>query len=637
MHGFIGFAEEDTAHADPMRRWMEAWISTPPEKRRFEVRQGPFFFTASKEPSTKEDPVAFEDGGLVLGFNGFIAADQLADQDNPAPKTHDQIAAALLRRYRAKGAESLASLNGRYLAWVWNPAEHRLELMNDMLGLKPIFLWHRGTSFVFASNVWAIVCHPKFDKTIDRRGLADLLLLSHQQGERTLFEDVSILPPGSVTTWEAGKVSSRVVRNLAFSQERWDWSMDRIADDMYALMQQSVRRRVANGARVRLPLTGGFDSRVLLGLLAARPVTVHAVTQTQHGHFGMDSRYARQLARIAGVQHTVVPFGDGVFARYRQQCVAINGGMYDIHTGRFLSLLELSGGEQIPTVSAHLGGEFTCRFQIPDTKFSTPDEHFRLAFEEVNSYRFAPDRLRRLMDGSPAADRVEDSVEDCRRFFVSHPGSYFQRFFNWDLLLYRRRYISYQLLYYEQFAPVIVPFYDRDFADFMCSVPFAAVEGQRAYLAMMRRYFPVLARVPNTNTALPVLISTKAVVRDFVDSQYKRFFRRPLQRLLHPRRWVDHPNVQFGFALCGGSRAVLDHILASKERLAEYLNPQEVQEAVDRQVKGDHSSSLGLLSLSTFATALEMLEDPHAAVRAFGPSSTSIRPVRRPGGPRTCG
>lgn len=617
MHGFLGCIESDKAAADAMGGWMKKWIALRPEKRLVEVRRHPLLFVTSDEPGTTGAPVASGDDGLTVGFCGFIAHDQLEAADGSALTTDAEVAEALLARYRAEGGEALAALNGRYLAWAWRADSGRLELMNDALGFKPVFLWRKNAAVVFASNVWAIVRHPRFDGVVDARGLVDTLLLSHQQGGRTLFEDVSLLPPGSVTCIQDGKAVSRVVRNLRFTEERWAWSVERIADAMHGVLSQSIRRRVPEHLEVLLPLSGGLDSRVLLGLLAARSAEIDAVSQYQHGLYGIDARCARQLARAAAVKHRIVPLRDDFLARYRRKCVAINSGMYDIHTGRFLSLLDLAGAGDVPTVSGFFGGEITGRFQISDAAFCTPEEQFELGWREINMYRFQPDRLRGMLASGVSADAADDAVAESKRFLLSHDGHYFHRHYNWDILMYRRRYISYQLLYYEQFQRVIAPFCDRDVVDFFCSLPFAALEAQRAYCQMQVRHFPKLSRVPNSNTGQPLRISTKYILKDVLSSQYMRFIRRPLQRALKLRRWIGHPCSQLGFALGGDSRPVLDHIIRSKDRLADHLHPDKVQEAVDRLLEGDNTCSMGLLALSSFATALEMLEDPGAALRAW--------------------
>jgi len=617
MRGFLGCVTGKVAGAEAMFRWMSDWIGIEPRKQTCGHQRAPFRYLASVEPDAEEGPVAVGEDGVILAFHGFLARDQFQEKGRAAPVTDYETAQVLLRFYREQGGRGLAGLNGRYVACVWDPGTATLELANDCLGYLPVFLWQRGSTFAFSSNVWALASHSDFEKAVDPRGLVDLLLLSHQQDDRTLFRDVSILPPGSTVTVRDGTVSRQPVRTLRFSEESWTWSIDRIADTMYDRLAKSTERWVPDGAEVLLPLSGGFDSRVLLGLLSGRPVDIQTVTQYQHGLFGLDSRYARRLARVAGVPHQVVPFGDDVFARFRQRCVSINGGMYDIHTGRFLSLLEQSEAGRRSTVSAHLGGELTSRFQISDTRFSTPEEHFRLAFAGVNQYRFTVETVRALLSDGLSEDLADEAVAESRRFFLDFDGPFFHRFLNWDLLVSRRRYISYQLLYYDQFQPVKAPFYDREFVDYMCSVPFAAVEGQRAYMQMMRRHMSDLARIPNTNTDLPVVVSTKAVVRDFLNSQYRRFLHRPLNRMLRLRRWNPHPQEQYGYALRGESKPVVDYVVDNRDRLAPYLRPGVLQDAVDRLWEGDNSQCMGLLGLSAFTTALEMLEDPRLALAAW--------------------
>ena len=209
MNGFLGCVEADPAPGTAVRKWMADWLSTPPEKSSFEVKAAPFFYMASGESDPENRPAASDDAGLTVVYYGFIARDQLAESGSPEPKTNAEVAASLLRLYQAKGPEALAALNGRYVACVWNARNRSLELMDDIMGLKPIFLWQFNGDFCFASNAWALFCHPRFRKTINPLGLVDLLMFNHQQAQRTLFADLSVLPPGAVTTFQNGNPFSR--------------------------------------------------------------------------------------------------------------------------------------------------------------------------------------------------------------------------------------------------------------------------------------------------------------------------------------------------------------------------------------------------------------------------------------------
>lgn len=617
MNSFVGGIEPSRGSGDPVRAWMTEWLRTNTAREAWHVEAAPFFYLASAESSDGRAPMARDEGGLTVLYYGFLARDQFAEAGVPEPTTPAEIAAALLRRYRQNGPDALVALNGRYVACAWDPATKSLHLMNDALGLKPVFLWQAQGEFYFSANLWALACHPKFRKAINPLGMVDLLMFNHQQMQRTLFADVSVLPPGGVTTFRDGALTSRQVRTLKFSDSRWTWSVGRAAEGMYERLAQSIRRRVRDGADLALPLSGGFDSRVLLGLLLERPVRLHTITQFQYGLFAEDTKYAKRMARVAGVEHRTVPLTDDATAKYREQSVALNGGMYDCQTARYLSLLDQSFDKTLPHVSAHLGGELTSRFQISDKLYTTPEEHWALALKFANGYRFTPAQVAEMLGTGVPRDLAQTAVAENRQFFFSHPTPDFHRYFNWDLLQYRRRYIAFQLLYYEQFQEVIAPFYDLDFIDFVCSLPFAAVEGQQAYCVMMRKHFPALSRIPNTNTDTPLVSSTKEVLRDYVTSQYRRFVLSPVRKMVPSRRWVGHPMAQFGYALMGDSRPVLDHILVRREKMSAYLDPVAVEKAVQRQLQGDYSNSMGLLGLATFATALDMLDDPQSAIRVW--------------------
>ncbi|MFO8008367.1 MAG: asparagine synthase-related protein [Candidatus Brocadiia bacterium] len=616
MNGFAAAVDTDADAWAAVRRWMRAWIEAGVARDGSELEEGPFRFLGSLPAIGADPPVAKDAEGNVLVFSGYVAPDAIPARDLGTRCSEAEAARRLLDLYVEAGPDALAGLNGRYVAMLWEPQSGTLRLMNDALGMKPVLLWRAGHSLYVSSNLWAIAAHPHFEPVVEPQSVAEMLLVGHQQGNRMLFEGVSVLPPGSVTTFRDGQLRSQTVRNLRFSRERWDWSIQRIADQMHQVLARSVQRRVRDGQEVILPLSGGFDSRVLLGLLTDRPVHTDAVTQHQPGLFAQDARYARRLARAAGVPHRVVRYRDAFLGAARERCVALSGGMYDIHTSRHLSWLLGGRGQDRPVISAFLGGELSSRFQVSDTAFSTPEEQWQLAFGGFNSHRFSPQAARQMLSASLGAELVDQALGDNRRFFLDQEGPFFHRFYHWDLLLPRRRYVSFQLYFFEQITQVRAPFSDLEFVDFVCSLPFAAIHRQQAYRQMIRDHMPALAKIPNTND-LPLLTSTGGVLRDFLATQYKRFVRRPVQKVLPLRRWVGNPKDQYGLALQGESRGVLEHVLHNRARLAPYLDVDRLRRAVRRQLDGDNSVSLGLLGVSAFATALEMAEDPYRAVRAW--------------------
>jgi asparagine synthase (glutamine-hydrolysing) len=593
---------------------MSEWIAAAPTKRSFEVQRPSFFYLGSEPEDEGGRPMASDENGSVLMFSGFIASDQLPAANGAGGGS--DIAASLLRLYRQSGPGGLVGLNGRYVIAVWDAGKRRLALMNDLLGLKPAFFWSDEGGFAFSSSVWPIACHPRFRKKLSPEGVADMLLFNHQQGDGTLFQGVTLLPPGSITTVQCGEVKSERVSPVPHTTERWHWGIERTADAMHELIGQGLARRVPDGVSLQLPLSGGMDSRVMLGFLRRRRVHVRTITQHQPGLYGLDRRYAKRLARRARVPNRPVPIPDDFLARHRLLSVLIGGGLYDIHVSRYLALIDHLDPSEL-VVSGYMGGELTGQLHTSDRDFAGPEEQFALVLAEANKHRFPPAGARELLDGS-AEGLVEERVNGYRQFFFSQDGEFSHRYNNWNLLQFQRRYTSFQPFYFEQFGPVRTPYYDRDYVEFVCSLPFAALEGQRAYREMQSRHFPELAKIPDTNTGEPPRLSTGYVLRDVLYSQYARFVRRPLQRLCPLRRWVESQMQQYGFALMGDSRPVLDHLMRSRDLLASHMSAEAVEAAVGRQRAGDHSEVMGLLGLSAVATALEIMDDPHGALRSFG-------------------
>lgn len=614
MHGFLGCVNQGRREAEPMLRWLSAWIGLEPVKKSVDLRRPGFRFVGTVHGEGRDRPFAAREDGPLVGFRGFIARDQLSLPDGARPETEAETAEALLELYLEEGPAALAGLNGRYLAWV-RDADGSVVLANDLLGLKPSFLWHQGAGFVFSSHIWAIASYPGFSGRIRLGGVVDLLLYNHHQGERTLFESVSLLPPGSVLTLRDGKTDIQRICRPTHSEENWDLGIEQAADRMYELLEASVDRRVHVDREMQLPLSGGLDTRAMLGFLRERGCQPEALTQYQHGLYGLDRRYSRRIARIAGIRHRTTRIPDDFLSRYRMLSVAAGGGLYDIHPARYLSLVE-SMRHDLPVVSGYMGGELSGQLHTSDVDFSTPEEQFQLVFQEANRCRLPPERTRAVL-GTDRGGLVDESIAGYRDFFLSQAGDYSHRYNNWNLLVFQRRYTSFQLHYIEQFVPVRAPFCDRPYVDFMCSLPFAALEGQRAYRHMQATRFPDLARVPDTNTGLPPRITTKYMVCDLLHTQYQRFLRRPLQHLLRLRRWVRSQMEQYGFALQGASSEVLEHILANEDRLSAYLDIDNVRAEVSRQSEGDNSAVMGLLGLSAFATALELAEDPMGGIEGL--------------------
>ena len=104
----------------------------------------------------------------------------------------------ILELFADEGPAAFARLNGIFALAIWDSVERQLWLVRDGMGVKPLYLAETATGLAFASELKALLAVPGLDRTIDRVAVAAYLGYLYSPGERTMFEGVRKLAPG---TW----------------------------------------------------------------------------------------------------------------------------------------------------------------------------------------------------------------------------------------------------------------------------------------------------------------------------------------------------------------------------------------------------------------------------------------------------
>ena len=65
-------------------------------------------------------------------------------------------------------------MNGQWAFAIWDTKRRRLFLSRDRVGVRPLFYTTAGHSFVFGSELKAVLAHPSVDRDIDVRALGQV-------------------------------------------------------------------------------------------------------------------------------------------------------------------------------------------------------------------------------------------------------------------------------------------------------------------------------------------------------------------------------------------------------------------------------------------------------------------------------
>src|SRR2546426_12387372 len=115
----------------------------------------------------------------------------------------------LLAAWEAFGDACVERLRGMFAFALWDRRRRRLLLARDRLGKKPLYYWHRGGLFLFASEPKALLCHPAVSRSLDWKALHHYLAFGYTPAARSIFAGIAKLPPAHTGTLRGGRLSLR--------------------------------------------------------------------------------------------------------------------------------------------------------------------------------------------------------------------------------------------------------------------------------------------------------------------------------------------------------------------------------------------------------------------------------------------
>ena len=144
-------------------------------------------------------PMTNEDGTLWLVFNGeiynYVELREELVRNGHRFHSHSDTE-VILHAYEEWGDACLNRFNGMWAFALWDGRQQRLFCARDRLGIKPFYYTQAGGSFLFASEIKALLAHPDAGTRPHDLTLGTYLawgVLDHSG--RTMFEGILQLEP----------------------------------------------------------------------------------------------------------------------------------------------------------------------------------------------------------------------------------------------------------------------------------------------------------------------------------------------------------------------------------------------------------------------------------------------------------
>jgi asparagine synthase (glutamine-hydrolysing) len=258
--------------------------------------------------STGAQPMCNEDETVWIVFNGEIYNYQGLRQRLLA-KGHvfrsQSDTEVIIHAYEEFGIDCVRELRGMFAFAIWDAKRRQLFVTRDRVGIKPFYYCHTEGSFLFASELKAILVDPAVSRDLSQSAIRQFLSFYYLPGEDTLFGSIKKLLPGHSIVVANGKIKIHQYWDLHFTKDRWNMSFEDAVEELRELLKSTVRDHMIADVPVGILLSGGVDSSAVLSLaVQGTAKKVKTFTVGFEGTNVVDERpYARLAAQRFGTDH----------------------------------------------------------------------------------------------------------------------------------------------------------------------------------------------------------------------------------------------------------------------------------------------------------------------------------------------
>ena len=257
-------------------------------------------------------PLSNESGDVRVVFNGEIY-NYRSLRKRIEGRGHrlatDGDGETIVHGYEDDGDDVADRLNGMFAFAVFDGRRHRLLLVRDRIGQKPLYYHADRDRLVFASELKSLATLPGVIGEIDPGAVDEFLTYQYIPPPGTIWRNVRKLPPGHSLSIDTATRRPAVRRYWQFdpAAER-PTTREEATERVRELLSDSVRLRMRSDVPLGTFLSGGIDSSIITAL-AARHAAAGGGGPVRTFSIGFpvadfdETGYAAEVAEHLGTRH----------------------------------------------------------------------------------------------------------------------------------------------------------------------------------------------------------------------------------------------------------------------------------------------------------------------------------------------
>jgi asparagine synthase (glutamine-hydrolysing) len=260
---------------------------------------------------TGQQPVTNEAGTVWIVFNGEIynhqeLRQQLESRGHRYRSRSDT--ETIVHLYEEYGRDSVKQLRGMFAFAIWDSRTRSLFVARDRLGIKPFYYRYTPGTFLFGSEIKAILAFSGVTADFNRSVLPEYLAFGYLAGVETFFTGIHKLLPGhTLELNEGGELMIEPYWDLQFTRDEDSHSKSYYVRNYREMLEQAVSSHLMSDVPLGMFLSGGLDSSAVAALmtkLRREPIETFSVGYEEVPYSELS--YARELStHIKSLHHEV--------------------------------------------------------------------------------------------------------------------------------------------------------------------------------------------------------------------------------------------------------------------------------------------------------------------------------------------
>lgn len=262
----------------------------------------------------------------------------------------------ILKSYIQWKDECVNKFNGIFAFAVWDDKEQRLFFARDRIGVKPLFYANVNNSFVFGSEIKAILEHKFVEPVIDENSIAEVMFVGPGRTPGCgVFKGINEIKPACCGCYSKSGIKVRKYWTLK-DREHTD-SFEQTVEKVRELVKDSITRQLVSDVPVGTFLSGGLDSSIISSVANSyfkkrgQKLTTFSVTYEDNDKYfktskfqpNSDTEYIKKMVEYLGCEHHLIILNNNDLADALYMAVDARDlpGMSDVDSSLLLFCKEI--------------------------------------------------------------------------------------------------------------------------------------------------------------------------------------------------------------------------------------------------------------------------------------------------------